>query len=132
MDACRHRGRVDQALARVDVHIWFKFSLFNCLITVRIMTPKSINMHSNWWFLTSQISHPSKKSETICPESRKRLTTQCKFSIMDVDAKRSGEGKAQYGHLRTMGRGIKNWQNLADVFYGWPLTGLNAITEFEI
>ena len=29
---------------------------------------------------------------------------------------------AQCGQLWTRGRGIKNWQNFADVFYGWPLT----------
>ena len=30
-------------------------------------------------------SFSSKKRETICPESRKRLTTQCKFCLMDVE-----------------------------------------------
>ena len=28
--------------------------------------------------------------------------------------------KAQSEHLRTAGGGIKNWQTLADVFYGLP------------
>ena len=47
------------------------------------MTPESIilNIHCNWWFLTSQISHSSKKCEIKCPESRKKLTTQYKFSL---------------------------------------------------
>ena len=38
---------------------------------------------------------------------------------MDADIRRPGGGGRlnpdNYG-----GRGVKNWQNLADVFYGWP------------
>ena len=40
---------------------------------------------------------------------------------MDVDAKRPGGRQKGIGSMRTRGRGVKNWQNLADVFYGWPL-----------
>ena len=32
---------------RVDIHIWFKIFVFNCSITVRIMTPESINIYCN-------------------------------------------------------------------------------------
>ena len=41
---------------------------------------------------------------------------------MDTDAKRPGEGDRlnpdTYGQR---GETVKNWQNHADVFYGWPL-----------
>ena len=42
---------------------------------------------------------------------------------MDTDAKRPGEG---VGSMRTPAgnyKEVKIWQNLADVFYGWSLTG---------
>ena len=44
--------------------------------------------------------------------------------LMDADAKRPGGG---VGLIRTMvngGRQVKNRQNLADVFFGWPLNEL--------
>ena len=31
--------------AKVDVHIWFKIFVFNCLIKVKIITPESINIY---------------------------------------------------------------------------------------
>ena len=69
--------------------------------------------------MSLQISHSSKKCEIKFPESRKKLTTEHKFCFMDVDAKRSGGG---VGYMRTtVAREGKNWQNLAEVFYGWPL-----------
>ena len=46
---------------------------------------------------------------------------QYKLCLMDADAKRPGTGRPKqdtYGQSRG---GVKNWQNLADVFYGWPL-----------
>ena len=56
---------------------------------------------------------------------------------MDADAKRPGGGTRSrargLGLMRTPadtcgqgGEGVKNWQNLADVFYGWPLMKKNA------
>ena len=57
----------------------------------------------------------------------KKLRTKYKFCVMDVDAKRRGEGGEGrgVGSNRTPadnGRsGVKNLQNLADVIYGWPL-----------
>ena len=49
-----------------------------------------------------------------------KLATQYKSFLLDVDTKRPGEGLAQCGHLQTRG-GVKNWQNLTDIFNGWPL-----------
>ena len=41
---------------------------------------------------------------------------------MDADAKRP-EGRGIGFNPDTCGRrGVKNWQSLADVFYGWPHT----------
>ena len=45
---------------------------------------------------------------------------------LNVRGEGGGEGggvgtEAQCGQLWTMGEGVKNWRNLADVFYGWPL-----------
>ena len=33
----------------------------------------------------------------------------------------AGGGSAQGGQMRSRGEGVQNWQNFADVFYGWPL-----------
>ena len=44
---------------------------------------------------------------------------------MDVDAKRPG--KAQWGQGR-----VKNWQNLADIFYGWPLRCTITYAYFSV
>ena len=45
---------------------------------------------------------------------------------MDVDTKRpEGGGLAGRLNADTIGQGgegVKNWKNLADVFYGWPLS----------
>ena len=59
-----------------------------------------------------------------------------------MDAKRPGGGGG-VGSVQTptdKGEGVKNWQNLADVFYGWPLTvwglinvnGFNSCYSFEL
>ena len=39
---------------------------------------------------------------------------------MDADAKRPVRGRGRLNAEK--GEGVKNWQNLADVVYGWPLT----------
>ena len=52
---------------------------------------------------------------------------------MDADTKRMGEGE---GSMRTAvengGRGVKNWRNLADVFYGWPLINFCRFIKLQI
>ena len=63
-------------------------STFGSTFKYLIMTPKNINIHCNWGFLTSQISHLSKKCEIKCPAQK--LTTQYKFCLMDADTKRTG------------------------------------------
>ena len=39
---------------------------------------------------------------------------------MDVDVRHPGVGSLSTPVDKE--EGVKNWQNLADVFYGWPLT----------
>ena len=63
--------------------------------------------------------HSSKKFEIKCPESRKNLTTQYIFCLMDADAKRpGGGGRLNPDICGQRGRGVINLQNLVDVFYG--------------
>ena len=64
----------------------------------------------------------SKRCEVKCPESHKKLTTQYKFCFMHADHGRqtSGESGVATGRLNAyteVSLGVKNWQNLADVFY---------------
>ena len=42
-----HADMGEGVQAKVDVHIWFKVSVFNCSITMRIVTPKSIKTYCN-------------------------------------------------------------------------------------
>ena len=51
---------------------------------------KSMNIYCNWGYLTSKISHSSKKCEIKCLESRKKLTAEYKFCLMDAEAKCPG------------------------------------------
>ena len=43
--------------------------------------------------------------------------------LKSANAKRPG-GRLNADTYRQWGR-VKNWQNLADVFYGWPLANLS-------
>ena len=55
------------------------------------------------------------KCEIKCPESRKKLTRQYKFCLMDADAKRPGEGCTC--RLNAEGRGSKTGEILRTSLY---------------
>ena len=92
------------------------------------MTPKSMNMHCNWWFLTSQIAQ-KKKHEIKCPESRKKLTKHYKFCILDVDAKRLGRGVGSMRVPVDNGGGSKIGKILQTSVMDGPLVYLHYITS---
>ena len=73
------------------------------------------------------------KVDIKCPESRKIFTTQYKFCLMEVDAKRPGgeRGKAQCGNLWTRGRRGQKLENLTNVLYGSPLTQKYQLLTYE-
>ena len=50
-----------------------------------------------------------------------KLTTQYKSCFTDADALGEGVGSMRRPADKGEGGGVKNWQNFADVFYGWPV-----------
>ena len=70
------------------------------------------------------MSHSSKKCEIKCPRSRKKLTTQYKFCLVNADAKRPGGGgvSSMRSPADNGGRGeIKNGEILRISFMDGPL-----------
>ena len=95
------------------------------------MTPKSINIHCNWVFLTSQISHSSKKCEIKCPAQK--LTTQYKFCLMDAVTKRTGgEGRLNADNCGQWREGCQKLAKSCGFFYGWPLINFCRFIKLQI